>query len=141
MSRIEAKRRKVDEWVSRLENERQPGGTWAELIRRNRECTLPSDLVAEGREVFNEVVYRVAYQGYLRREEKQIEKLAQIERIRIPKSLNYLSLRGLRKESALKLAELRPLTLGQASRISGVNPADISVLMVWIEAGRGETAD
>ena len=48
-----------------------------------------------------------------------------------------MSVRGLRRESALKLAEFKPYTLGQASRISGVNPADISILMVLIESGRG----
>ena len=60
-----------------------------------------------------------------------------IERIRLRDNVDYLSIRGLRKESALKLTEIRPLTLGQASRISGVNPADISVLMVWLQAGGG----
>jgi tRNA uridine 5-carboxymethylaminomethyl modification enzyme len=76
----------------------------------------------------------VRYAGYLDRERRQIEKLAEIEKIKIPKTLNYLELKGLRKESALKLHELQPYTLGQASRISGVNPADISVLMVVIAA-------
>lgn len=87
-----------------------------------------------------EAIYRVAYQGYIEREERQVEKLSQVEKIRIPDDLDYLSLRGLRRESALKLADLRPMTLGQASRISGVNPADISVLMVWIESGRAACA-
>jgi tRNA uridine 5-carboxymethylaminomethyl modification enzyme len=57
--------------------------------------------------------------------------------MRVPASMDYLALPGLRRESALKLAEIRPATLGQASRISGVGPADIGILMVQIEAGRG----
>jgi tRNA uridine 5-carboxymethylaminomethyl modification enzyme len=73
----------------------------------------------------------------LAREERQIAKLSEIEKIKIPPHIDYSQVRGLRKESALKLAEIRPYTLGQASRISGVNPADISTLMVLIEAGRG----
>lgn len=85
----------------------------------------------------DEVLYRVSYQGYLAREERQIDKLSHIEKIRLPASINYLSIRGLRRESALKLAEFKPMTLGQASRISGVNPSDISILMVLIESGRG----
>ena len=138
-ARVEAKRAQISRWVKRLEAERAPegGGTWADLIRRTREAgNLPAELRAEPRPVQDEILYRVSYQGYLAREERQIEKLSQVERIRIPESVNFLEMSGLRKEAALKLADMRPLTLGQASRISGVNPADISVLMVWIEASR-----
>jgi len=85
----------------------------------------------------DEVLYRVAYQGYLDREHRHVGKLTQLEDMRIPVNFDYSVLRGLRRESALKLADIRPATLGQASRISGVNPADISILMVKIEAGRG----
>jgi tRNA uridine 5-carboxymethylaminomethyl modification enzyme len=73
----------------------------------------------------------------LEREQRQIEKLREVERIRIPDNFDYLSIRGLRRESALKLQQHRPYTLGQASRISGVNPADISILMILIQTGRG----
>ena len=82
----------------------------------------------------------MSYHGYLLREQRQVEKLSQIEKIRIPAAFDYPSVRGLRRESALKLAEFKPMTLGQASRISGVNPADISILMVIIGSGRGESA-
>ncbi len=88
-------------------------------------------------EVREEVLYRIRYQGYLQREERQIEKLQHAERIRIPASFNYLAIPGLRRESALKLVDFKPFTLGQASRISGVNPSDIGILMVAIAAGRG----
>lgn len=60
-----------------------------------------------------------------------------MEKIKIPTDFDFLSLRGLRRESALKLHEFRPYNLGQASRISGVNPADINVLMIKLAAGRG----
>jgi tRNA uridine 5-carboxymethylaminomethyl modification enzyme len=142
--RIETKRARIQYWVARLERERPPAAnyTWAEGIRRTRVgADLPSDLRAESAAITDEVLYRVSYQGYLIREEKQIEKLSHVEKIRIPPSFNYLSISGLRKESALKLTDVRPLTLGQASRISGVNPADISVLMVWLEAARGHSSD
>ena len=140
LARIEQKRSRIAGWVSRLEKERASGGfgTWAEAIRRGRESAeLPAELQAEDRAIRDEVLYRVSYQGYLAREERQIEKLAHVEKVRVPASLNYLEIRGLRKEGALKLAQARPLTLGQASRISGVNPADIGVLMVYLEAARG----
>ena len=77
-----------------------------------------------------EIHYRVTYAGYLAREERQIARLADIEKIKLPPDLDYTTVRGLRAESRTKLAAARPVTLGQASRISGVNPADISVLMV-----------
>ena len=99
---------------------------------------MPESFVAESPGIREQVIYRIRYQGYIAREERQIEKLSHIEKIRIPAELDFLSIRGLRRESALKLAEARPFTLGQASRISGVNPTDISILMVRIEAGRGE---
>jgi tRNA uridine 5-carboxymethylaminomethyl modification enzyme len=139
--RIEEKRRRIATWVARLETECTAGGPWADAIRRDRSAAkLHHEFGQESREVRAEVLYRVSYQGYLLREERHVEKLSQAERIRIPESLNYLNIRGLRRESALKLNEFKPLTLGQASRISGVNPADISVLMVSIEAGRGATS-
>ena len=77
-----------------------------------------------------EIHYRVTYAGYLAREERQVAKLADVEKIKLPINLDYSTVRGLRAESRAKLAAARPVTLGQASRISGVNPADISVLMI-----------
>ncbi len=140
LARIDRKRASIDVWIGRLERERSTSatGTWADGIRRDRlGAALPPDLVTENSSIRKNVLYKVAYKGYLEREERHIEKLTQTDKIRIPDHINYLSIRGLRKESAGKLTEVRPMTLGQASRISGVNPADISILMVWIEAGRG----
>jgi tRNA uridine 5-carboxymethylaminomethyl modification enzyme len=85
----------------------------------------------------SEILYRVTYAGYLAREERQIARLADVERIKIPADFDYAAVRGLRAESLAKLATIRPTNLGQASRISGVNPADISVLMVLLESRRG----
>lgn len=138
LARIEAKRSRIAEWIGRFETERHEGRAWAEHVRRNPENPLLPDAFGnESAEVRSEVLYRISYQGYLEREERHIAKLANIERIRIPDDINYLSLRGLCIESAQKLAHFKPMTLGQASRISGVSPADISVLMVRIEAGGG----
>ena len=121
-----------------FEKNRGPNGTWGDIIRRGAgEAALPTDFTVEPEGVRQEVIYRIAYQGYLSRELRQIEKMSHIEKIRIPSDLDFIAVRGLRKESALKLAKFKPYTLGQASRISGVNPSDISILMVHIEAGRG----
>jgi tRNA uridine 5-carboxymethylaminomethyl modification enzyme len=139
LRRIEDKRASIESWVQRLERERSGAGegTWAEGIRRNRGAApLPDGLRMADVSVRENVLYRVAYRGYLEREERQIAKLGEVEKIRIPDGINYLHISGLRKEGALKLAQMRPMTLGQASRISGVNPADISILLVWIEARR-----
>jgi tRNA uridine 5-carboxymethylaminomethyl modification enzyme len=86
--------------------------------------------------VRDEVLYRVVYRGYLERELRQIEKLKDLDRVQIPADLDYLAVPGLRRESAQKLQQLRPVNLGQASRISGVNPADISILLVRLESRR-----
>jgi tRNA uridine 5-carboxymethylaminomethyl modification enzyme len=140
INNIQEKQTRVLHWVDFLEKNRIEGGTWADAIRRDRVgAALPDELAKESAPVRDEVIYRVSYQGYLVREQRQVEKLSQIEKIRIPATFDYPAVRGLRRESALKLAEFKPMTLGQASRISGVNPADISILMVLIEAGRGES--
>ncbi len=135
LDRIAAKRAAIDRWVSVLETTRTSSGTWAENIRRDRSTlALPEALKNESPAIRDEVVYLTAYKGYLEREKRQIQKVAAVHHLRLDSSVNYLSINGLRKESALKLSEMKPLTVGQATRISGVNPADISVLLVWLES-------
>ena len=131
---------RVHYWQNYLENTRSGPGMWAEEIRRDKEIAkLPSELEAETSEIREEVLYRVIYAGYLERELRQVEKLKHVEKIRIPLAMDYAAIPGMRRESALKLAQFRPQNLGQASRISGVNPADISILMVQIAAQRRAT--
>jgi tRNA uridine 5-carboxymethylaminomethyl modification enzyme len=142
--KIATKQSRVAHWQNYLEHNRGQGGTWGVLIRRAGQegnVTLPADFALETPEVQQETLYRVLYHGYLEREARQIKKLSQIEKIRVPPHVDFMAVRGLRRESALKLAEFKPYTLGQASRISGVNPADISILMVYLKStGAGETA-
>jgi len=87
---------------------------------------LPAD-VAE------QVEISVKYEGYIQRQQKQVEDFRKMERHKIPANLDYHSIQGLRLEAREKLSELRPLDLGQASRISGVSPADVAALMIWLE--------
>ncbi len=137
ITKIEAKQARVFHWIEFLEKNKTTGGTWADGIRRDRVgAPVPEDLARESAPIRDEVLYRVSYQGYLLREQRQIDKLSHIEKIRLPSSMDYLAIRGLRRESALKLTEFKPMTLGQASRISGVNPSDISILMVFIESSK-----
>jgi tRNA uridine 5-carboxymethylaminomethyl modification enzyme len=74
----------------------------------------------------------IKYEGYIRRQEEEVERFRRLESERLPPDLDYRTLRGLTTEAADKLSRIRPLSLGQASRISGVNPADISVLMIHL---------
>ena len=75
----------------------------------------------------------IKYEGYLRREEAEVRRQARLEEMRLPEDIDYRAIRGLRIEAAEKLAALRPASVGQASRISGVNPADISVLLIYLK--------
>lgn len=85
-------------------------------------------------EVFEQVEISVKYEGYIARQEQQIKEMRRIERKKIPADLDYFSLKGLRLEAIEKLSKIRPENLGQASRISGVNPADIAALNIILEA-------
>ena len=135
--RIETKRERIWKWKAFFEETRLKNGTWADHIRRGGDLAMPQDFLNETEAIRQEIIYRVCYQGYLEREERQIQKLEHIEKILLPSNLDFMTVKGLRKESALKLTQFKPYTLGQASRISGVNPADINILMVLIGSGRG----
>jgi tRNA uridine 5-carboxymethylaminomethyl modification enzyme len=135
INNIIVKKSTVEKWAGKLEADKTKGGTWADAIRRElKEHELPAEFQNESPSVREEVLYRIRYRGYLEREHRQIEKLQDAEKIRLPADMDYLKIPGLRHESAQKLQKLRPLTLGQAGRISGVNPADISILMVRLAA-------
>ncbi len=138
LNRIRDKASRIDKWTKELESNRYYGDTWATIFRRKGvDAPLPDDFLKESPQVRDEVLYRLFYQGYLEREMRQIERLQDIEKIRIPLGFDYMKTSGLRRESAVKLSHIKPLTLGQASRMSGVNPTDISLLMVAIESARG----
>ncbi len=137
LHRINVKLNNVTHWENYLETSKTTGGSWAESIRRDKaNSALPFGFLLEPKEVREEVLYRVTYRGYLEREQRQIEKMKDVEKIRIPASLDFLAIPGLRREGAQKLHQLRPQNLGQAGRISGVTPADVSILMVLIAARR-----
>jgi tRNA uridine 5-carboxymethylaminomethyl modification enzyme len=97
---------------------------------------LPEGFLTLPAAVREEVVYRVRYRGYREREMRQIEKMRHLENVRLPADLDYGAVAGLRAESRQKLALVRPATLAQAQRISGVGPADVSLLLVALR-GRG----
>ena len=126
---IKAKKEGVGRAKKWMESNRHGEQSWATLVRRNEpDLSLPKELENLPKEVADQALYEIKYDGYLQRERRQIEKLSNVESVRVPAQLDFLTVKGLKKESALKLNELRPVNLGQASRVSGVNPTDISIL-------------
>ena len=85
-------------------------------------------------EVFEQVEIAVKYEGYIQKQEQQIKEMRRIECKKIPEDIDYSSLKGLRLEAIEKLSKIRPQNLGQASRISGVNPADVTALNIILES-------
>lgn len=81
-----------------------------------------------------EIQYK--YSGYIKKEYEQIEKLKRMEAKKIPERIDYSAIEGLATEAMQKLTKIQPETLAQASRISGVNPADLAILAVYIEQGK-----
>ena len=140
LQRMRSKVKATNDWVQKLNSEKAKGGTWGDYLRRNEPMEgLPEAFKGESQGIRDEVVYRVKYQGYLERELKNIEKLKNVEHVKIPSDFDFKSIKGMRAESIQKLEDIQPQTLGQASRISGINPADISILLVMIEARRGKS--
>ena len=84
-----------------------------------------------------QVEITVKYEGYIRRQQRQVEEFEQLEKHALPDDMDYSDIQGLRLEAREKLRAVRPLNLGQASRISGVSPADIGALMSWPQSRRG----
>lgn len=118
------------------------GISLAELIRRpelNYEVLAPVDPDRPKllRGVAEQVNIHIKYDGYIRRQQKQVEQFQKLENRKIPEDLDYDEIPSLRIEARQKLKIVEPVSVGQASRISGVSPADISVLLVWLEQKKG----
>ena len=115
------------------------GTTLAELIRRpelSYEALAPIDRQRKELpfDVEEQVNINIKYDGYIRRQQRQVEQFKKLESRIIPDDLDYNDVKSLRIEAKQKLTEMRPSSIGQASRISGVSPADISVLLVYLES-------
>lgn len=116
----------------------QSGATLAEMIRRPElNYNILKDLDKERpelpEEVCEQVNIEIKYEGYISRQEKQVKQFKKLEKRLIPEEINYNDIKSLRLEAIQKLNEIRPASVGQAARISGVSPADISVLLVYLE--------
>lgn len=123
--------------VSRGTSPLDKGIKLAELIKRPQlsyEILTPFDTERPDlpKEIFEQVEIELKYDGYIRRQQAQIKEMRRLEVKIIPDDLDYMQLDGLRLEAREKLSKIRPHSVGQASRISGVSPADISVLLIYL---------
>src|SRR3989338_4670475 len=103
---------------------RRPGISYREM------ASLFEEAVTIAEDVIEEVEIDIKYDGFIQRQKQEVERFEKIERIKTPAAINYEDIHDLSKEIQEKLSNARPLTLGQASRISGVTPAAISILMI-----------
>lgn len=134
---IREKQEKILYWTDALEKTLIKGGYAGNVLRKDITLVpadLPEAFTSLSNEIKEEVLYRVRYAGYLSRELKTIERMKDLERVAIPADLDYDKILGLRIESRQKLSSIRPINLAQAERISGVSPADISLLMVYLRS-------
>ncbi len=159
--RVERKRKLIEEEVKRLSevmiganqktqiflekygsSELKTGVTLAELIRRpeldyDKVAELDSERKELPCDVIEQVNIQIKYEGYITRQLKQVEQYKKLEGKKLKPDFDYSQVKGMRKEAIQKMNLYQPLSVGQASRISGVSPADISVLLVYLEQQRG----
>ena len=119
----------------------QTGAKLAQIIRRPQ-CSyegtafLDKERPSLSKEVREQVDLSIKYEGYIKIQLEQVEQMRKLEKKTLPDNVDYSQICGLRLEAIEKLNKIKPLSVGQASRISGVNPADVSVLLVWLEQNR-----
>ena len=120
------------------ESPARDGARLADLLRRPRVGYADLAPFDPGRpdlrsEVTEQVEIALKYEGYIARQQRQVEEMRKLETRPLPPDLDYMEISVLRLEARQKLQQIRPLSLGQASRISGVSPADVAALMIWLE--------
>jgi tRNA uridine 5-carboxymethylaminomethyl modification enzyme len=132
------KKTQFDCELQRIQTTTQDNCTLEQLLKRNdfTHAGLPQPRGGVSAEVAEQVEISVKYAGYIERQESEVDQFKKMEHREIPQWLNYDQIPGLRNESLQKLKEIQPSTIGLASRISGINPTDVSLLMVWIKRGK-----
>jgi tRNA uridine 5-carboxymethylaminomethyl modification enzyme len=120
--------------LERLAQQRHHGIPLVQLLRRPacRYADLPIRDESLTLEVMRQIDIMVKYEGYIKREETEAAKAREWDRIQIPSGVDFWSIKTIRREAQEKLSSIRPATLGQASRIPGITPADISVLAITV---------
>jgi tRNA uridine 5-carboxymethylaminomethyl modification enzyme len=110
-----------------------------EVTAAHLRAALP-ELIDVPRRALEQVEIETKYEGYIGRQREQVDRHRRMEEREIPDGFDFLAIRALSHEGREKLARIRPRSIGQAARIPGLTPADISILMVWLEAGKGRAA-
>lgn len=114
----------LDKWFRRAEN------SWE---------NLPPEIIAKfPKELWPTIETDFKYEGHMTRQQKQVERLSKMEHKKIPEDINYSQISGLKKEASQSFYAIRPQTLGQASRISGITPADVALLSIWLDKKKRE---
>ena len=132
--KLETKRDAIDDELERLEKTRRGPDTLAQLLRRPEiRYSDIIDNVTLSIDAVQQVEIALKYAGYIARQQTEIARFKDLESKQIPAEFDYLLVPSLRREARQKLIAIRPGTVGQASRISGVSPADISILLVWLK--------
>ena len=130
---------KVNEFLEKMGTSPIAGGVkLSELLKRTELTYKTLKEIDKNRpeldkQVQNEVEIMVKYEGYIEMQKKQVENFKKMEKKLLPEDINYEEIKGLRLEARQKLNKIKPYSVGQASRISGVSPADISVLLIFLE--------
>ncbi len=133
-----AKRDQIDQEIQRLDNNQVDGVALSQMLRRPEVSydKLPSRNESLPSEVIEQVEIAVKYAGYIERQEQEVARFQSMESKQIPDWLDYQSITGLRNEARQKLDTHQPATVGQASRISGISPSDVSLLLVHMKRGK-----
>ena len=136
IARLEKKQETIATLRKKLESTHTAEGSLAKWLRRPESDwqQFDSELKQEYPEsIWEQVEIDIKYEGYIVRQQQMVERTAKLENKAIPDSVQFVDVKGLKREAQTKLDHIRPKTLGQASRISGITPADISLLAVWLE--------
>jgi len=133
--KLEAKDAGIRAEIERLHQTREGPDLLAQLLRRPEMsyAKLPKRIDTLDSDIREQVEIEIKYSGYISRQESEVERFKTLEDKQIPRRLDYSLIPSLRNEARQKLTSIRPATLGQASRISGVSPSDIGVLVVWLK--------
>lgn len=136
IKKTEEKRKKILEWTERFKTLKIGNIQMLNLTSQlhfSEEKRFPKEFLNESTQVKNEVMYRIKYAGYLEREMRHMQKISELEHVKIPNGFDYGNVKNLSNESRQKLCKYQPINLGQASRISGITPVDISLISVAIQ--------
>lgn len=131
----------VESWLQAINGGKLRGATTAEELLRRPQVSY-EDLVAQGwavpvgREIAQEVEIEIKFSGYISRQKEQVERWEKMEERALPEDLNYMEIDGISSEGRQKLEAFKPRSLGQAARISGVSPADVQMLLFYLEQKR-----